>query len=147
MEIVSFLAKSDGGVWIAFDIISSLQGLIIFIIFVLHRPVKDKICKPKRRLTSNNDPEGRPLQVFKENGTAANHDNHNEFLTNLRQADSLENIAFKERGKPTSDDKLDETSINVFNINDTTNPTNTSQSKYNSFLNNLRFIDSVDDLT
>ncbi|KAF2898125.1 hypothetical protein ILUMI_08049 [Ignelater luminosus] len=147
MEIVSFLTKSDGGVWIAFDIISSLQGLIIFIIFVLHRPVKDKICKPKRELARSNDPEGRPLKVFKENGTSGNHDNHSEFLTNLKRADSTENIAFKDKETPTSNGTGDGPSMNVFNINDVTNSTNASQSNYNSFLKNLRFIDSVDDLT
>lgn len=45
MELASFGIDSQNGITTAMDIIESLQGVFVFIIFVLHNPVKSKLIK------------------------------------------------------------------------------------------------------
>lgn len=44
MEVLSFALSSQSGIIVAMDIVECLQGLFVFIIFVLHNPVKDKLA-------------------------------------------------------------------------------------------------------
>lgn len=43
VEVVSFALNSQSGITIAMDIVESLQGVFVFIIFVLHNPMKNKV--------------------------------------------------------------------------------------------------------
>ncbi|XP_017783559.1 PREDICTED: uncharacterized protein LOC108567537 [Nicrophorus vespilloides] len=38
-EVISYFYDTGAGIWIALDVIQSLQGLFVFIIFILHNPV------------------------------------------------------------------------------------------------------------
>lgn len=53
MEVVSFAVNTQSGITIAMDIVECLQGVFVFIIFVLHNPVKDKVlqklCKKRKK--------------------------------------------------------------------------------------------------
>lgn len=54
MEILSFALNTQSGFIIAMDIIECLQGLFVFIIFVLHNPVKDKLTSKLCKKESHN---------------------------------------------------------------------------------------------
>ncbi|KAK4872480.1 hypothetical protein RN001_014509 [Aquatica leii] len=85
MEMISFVMNSNEGVWRAIDIINSLQGVLVFIIFVAHRPVKNKLCKWRRKVVNNDlAMEEREPALMNSNGT------NQDFLTVLHRADSTE---------------------------------------------------------
>lgn len=54
MEVLSFALSSQNGIIVAMDIIECLQGLFVFIMFVLHNPVKDKLAAKLCPHKSNN---------------------------------------------------------------------------------------------
>ncbi|KAF5292865.1 hypothetical protein FQR65_LT11117 [Abscondita terminalis] len=45
MEMVSYFMNTGENIWKGIDIINSLQGLFVFVIFVTHRPVNNKLAK------------------------------------------------------------------------------------------------------
>lgn len=55
MEVLSFALNSQSGLIVAMDIVECLQGLFVFIIFVLHNPVKDKLASKLCPSKSHNE--------------------------------------------------------------------------------------------
>ncbi|KAF5279956.1 hypothetical protein FQA39_LY18177 [Lamprigera yunnana] len=58
-EIISSIFNSSESFWLAFDIINSLQGVIVFVIFVAHRPVNKKLkklCRKRKRTIVDREP-------------------------------------------------------------------------------------------
>ncbi|XP_031357088.1 adhesion G protein-coupled receptor E4-like [Photinus pyralis] len=89
-EIISSVLQSTEGFWTAIDIINSLQGVIVFIIFVAHRPVSNKLCK-KRRKREDAEETQFPLQGRQESLLANGHrETNQDFLTTLHRVDSTE---------------------------------------------------------
>lgn len=74
MEVLSFALNSQSGMIVAMDIVECLQGVFVFIIFVLHNPVKDKLAS---KLCSS--------KVENQNGSAVD----DKFLDRLNEMDEL----------------------------------------------------------
>lgn len=50
MEVVSWLVDGSFGIWTVFDVINALQGVLVFCIFVLQRPVRKIVMRRIRAL-------------------------------------------------------------------------------------------------
>lgn len=74
MEVLSFALNSQSGLIVAMDIVECLQGLFVFIIFVLHNPVKEKLTSKLCPSKSNS-----------QNGNAMN----DSFLDRLSEMNEL----------------------------------------------------------
>lgn len=100
MEILSYATRGEGGVWVAIDIVNSLQGLIVFLIFVIHRPVKDKIADFSKQICATQAPDEEGTEMTRLNGNHST-DNAGEnrqsvnynFLTKLERVESTEHLS------------------------------------------------------
>ncbi|XP_018325985.1 G-protein coupled receptor Mth2-like isoform X2 [Agrilus planipennis] len=86
VEIISFFSESTHPAWYAIDMITCLQGFFVFAVFVLHRPIKDRLWATKRRIqswhwkTPPSSPQNVQLNdfVYPNNSTALLNDNSND---------------------------------------------------------------------
>lgn len=91
MEILTFLVQKKNGIWLAIDIIDSLQGVIVIAIFVLHRPVKDKLFSRRQLRCWQREKNESAQELSSLNTKSELGENHSELITPLK-SESIENL-------------------------------------------------------